>query len=87
MRGVSLKWVLYIIKRDERNILLLDYEAIIQETAPAVAEHMFDQNKLSVYQKQIGHVEDFHILVALAVIETTDLRRAETIRLYEHLPS
>ena len=64
MRGVSLKWVLYIIKRDERNILLLDYEAIIQETAPAVAEHMFDQNKLSVYQKQIGHVEDFHILVA-----------------------
>ena len=64
MRGVSLKWVLYIIKRDERNILLLDYEAIIQETAPAVAEHMFDQNKLSSYQKEIGHVEDFHILVA-----------------------
>ena len=64
MRGVSLKWVLYIIKRDERNILLLDYEAIIQETAPAVAEHMFDQGKLSTYQKQLGHVEDFHILVA-----------------------
>ena len=64
MRGVSLKWVLYIIKRDERNILLLDYEAIIQETAPAVAEHMFDQNKLSGYQQEIGHVEDFHILVA-----------------------
>ena len=49
MRGVSLKWVLYIIKRDERNILLLDYEAIIQETAPAVAEHMFDQDKLGTY--------------------------------------
>ena len=64
MRGVSLKWVLYIIKRDERNILLLDYEAIIQETAPAVAEHMFDQNKLSTYQDQLGQVEDFHILVA-----------------------
>lgn len=64
MRGVSLKWVLYIIKRDERNILLLDYEAIIQETAPAVAEHMFDQSKLSTYHRQIGHVEDFHILVA-----------------------
>ena len=64
MRGVSLKWVLYIIKRDERNILLLDYEAIIQETAPAVAEHMFDQTKLSGYQREIGHVEDFHILVA-----------------------
>ena len=64
MRGVSLKWVLYIIKRDERNILLLDYEAIIQETAPAVAEHMFDQNKLSSYQDQLGQVEDFHILVA-----------------------
>ena len=64
MRGVSLKWILYIIKRDERNILLLDYEAIIQETAPAVAEHMFDQTKLNTYQKEIGHVEDFHILVA-----------------------
>ena len=64
MRGVSLKWVLYIIKRDERNILLLDYEAIIQETAPAVAEHMFDQNKLTGYQQELGHVEDFHILVA-----------------------
>ncbi len=64
MRGVSLKWVLYIIKRDERNILLLDYEAIIQETAPAVAEHMFDQAKLSNYQQQLGQVEDFHILVA-----------------------
>ena len=64
MRGVSLKWVLYIIKRDERNILLLDYEAIIQETAPAVAEHMFDKDKLSAFQKQLGHVEDFHILVA-----------------------
>ena len=64
MRGVSLKWVLYIIKRDERNILLLDYEAIIQETAPAVAAHMFDKDKLSAYQKQLGHVEDFHILVA-----------------------
>ncbi len=64
MRGVSLKWVLYIIKRDERNILLLDYEAIIQETAPAVAEHMFDKDKLSAFHKQLGHVEDFHILVA-----------------------
>lgn len=64
MRGVSLKWILYIIKRDERNILLLDYEAIIQETAPAVAEHMFDQSKISTYNRQIGHVEDFHILVA-----------------------
>ena len=64
MRGVSLKWVLYIIKRDERNILLLDYEAIIQETAPAVAEHMFDQDKLGAYHREVGHVEDFHILVA-----------------------
>ncbi|MBQ6115389.1 MAG: chemotaxis protein CheV [Synergistaceae bacterium] len=64
MRGVSLKWVLYIIKRDERNILLLDYEAIIQETAPAVAEHMFDKGKLDTFHRQIGHVEDFHILVA-----------------------
>ena len=64
MRGVSLKWVLYIVRKDARNILLLDYEAIIQETAPAVAKHMFDQSKLNAYHKLIGHVEDFHILVA-----------------------
>ncbi len=64
MRGVSLKWVLYIIRRDERNILLLDYEAIIQETAPAVAKNMFDQNKVNSFRRQIGHVENFHILVA-----------------------
>ncbi len=64
MRGVSLKWVLYIVRKDARNILLLDYEAIIQETAPAVAKHMFDQSKLNAFHKVIGHVEDFHILVA-----------------------
>lgn len=64
MRGISDKWVLYVIKNDERNILLLDYEAIVQETAPAVAEHMFDKQRLSAYHRQVGHVEDFHILVA-----------------------
>ena len=64
MRGVSLKWVLYIVRKDARNILLLDYEAIIQETAPAVAKHMFDQSKLNAFHKIVGHVEDFHILVA-----------------------
>ena len=46
MRGVSGKWVLYVVRRDERNILLLDYEAIIQATAPAVAQNMFDKSKL-----------------------------------------
>ena len=64
MRGVSGKWVLYVVRRDERNILLLDYEAIIQATAPAVAQNMFDKSKLSSYQKRVGNVEGFHILVA-----------------------
>ncbi|MBQ7264206.1 MAG: chemotaxis protein CheV [Synergistaceae bacterium] len=64
MHGVAGKWVLYVMKKDERNILLLDYEAIIQATAPAVAENMFDKSKLDVYQRQIGQVEGFHILVA-----------------------
>ena len=64
MRGVSLKWILYIIKKDERNILFLDYEAIIQETVPKAAENMLDKGKLSDYLKLLGNVEDFHILVA-----------------------
>ena len=64
MRGVSLKWILYIIKKDERNILFLDYEAIIQEIMPKVAENMLDKGKLSDYLKLLGNVEDFHILVA-----------------------
>ncbi|MCR4817512.1 MAG: chemotaxis protein [Fretibacterium sp.] len=64
MRGVSLKWVLYIIRKDERNIVLLDYEAIIQDTAPAVAKHMFDKSKIDSFHSQVGNVEGFHILVA-----------------------
>lgn len=64
MRGVSGKWVLYVVRRDERNILLLDYEAIIQATAPAVAQNMFDKSKLDAYQRRVGNVEGFHILVA-----------------------
>lgn len=64
MNGISDKWVLYVIKNDARNILLLDYEAIIQDTAPAVARHMFDKNRISAYFNQVGNVEDFHILVA-----------------------
>ena len=64
MSGVSDKWVLYVIKNDARNILLLDYEAIIQDTAPAVTQHMFDRSRLSAYLSQVGNVEDFHILVA-----------------------
>lgn len=64
MRGVSLKWVLYVIRKDERNVLMLDYEAIVQEIAPAVAECMFDKSRIGAYHKQVGNVESFHILVA-----------------------
>ena len=28
------EWILYVIKRDSRNVLLLDYEAIVQTISP-----------------------------------------------------
>lgn len=66
MRGVSLKWILYVLRKDERNILFLDYEAIIQEIAPHVEESMNAKNNqaAAANYEEIGNVEDFHILVA-----------------------
>ncbi|MBQ3626630.1 MAG: chemotaxis protein CheV [Synergistaceae bacterium] len=64
MRGVSLKWILYVLRKDERNILFLDYEAIIQEIAPQVEESMNAKNNQNNNYEQLGNVEDFHILVA-----------------------
>ena len=36
-------WILYVIKRDSRNVLLLDYEAIVQTISPQlVIQHSGD---------------------------------------------
>ncbi len=32
------EYVLYVIKRDSRNVLLLDYEAIVQKVNPTLSE-------------------------------------------------
>ena len=57
-------WVLYVMKRDKRNILLLDYEAIVQATAPSVAERFLDATKLSGFKERVGDTSKFSILVA-----------------------
>lgn len=57
-------WVLYVMKRDSRNILLLDYEAIVQATAPSVAERMLDEGKLEALHSRVGNAQNFRILVA-----------------------
>lgn len=64
MRGVSLKWILYVLRKDERNLLFLDYEAIIQEVYPKLEESMSGSDKSGAGFESLGHVEDFHILVA-----------------------
>lgn len=65
MRGVSLKWILYVLRKDERNMLFLDYEAIIQEVYPKLEESMSGMDKRGgVGFESLGDIEDFHILVA-----------------------
>ncbi|MDR1048745.1 MAG: response regulator, partial [Synergistaceae bacterium] len=57
-------WVLYVMKKDKRNVLLLDYEAIVQTAAPSVAERALDANKLGVFKDRVGDAGRFYILVA-----------------------
>ncbi|NLL37692.1 MAG: chemotaxis protein CheV [Fretibacterium sp.] len=66
LTGICLgPWVLYVMKRDSRNILLLDYEAIVQATSPSVADQMLDENLLESYREKLeGDVSRFRILVA-----------------------
>ncbi len=56
---------LYVIKRDGRNILLLDYERIVQIVNPSVAERFHpDREKMAKIGQMIEHPEAYHILVA-----------------------
>ncbi|GHS94170.1 histidine kinase [Synergistales bacterium] len=58
------RWVLYVMKKDSRNVLLLDYEAIVQATAPSVAERNLDAEKLTVFKNKINDSDKFSILLA-----------------------
>ncbi len=58
---------LYVIKREGRNILLLDYERIVQVVNPKIAEayHLDPKrNRRSVLPPDLGDPNDYKILVA-----------------------
>lgn len=58
---------LYVIKREGRNILLLDYERIVQVVNPKIAEayHLDPKrNRHSVLPPDLGDPNDYKILVA-----------------------
>ena len=58
-------WILYVIKRDSRNVLLLDYEAIVQTISPQlVIQHSGDPSKAVAMMDGVGHPADYHIIVA-----------------------
>jgi two-component system chemotaxis response regulator CheV len=56
---------LYVIKREERNILLLDYERIVQVVNPGLADQFKVENKISAdASSALGNLEEYRILVA-----------------------
>ena len=56
---------LYVIKREGRNILLLDYERIVQVVNPALAEEFqLDSDRAHSVSSSIGDPDKYKILVA-----------------------
>jgi two-component system chemotaxis response regulator CheV len=67
-------WILYVIKRDERNVLLLDYEAIVQTISPQLSmTNKWDPAKLQAVTEGIGDPSTYSIIVA----EDSPLIRAQ----------
>ncbi|MDR1874711.1 MAG: chemotaxis protein [Synergistaceae bacterium] len=61
------EWILYVIKRDARNVLLLDYEAIVQTISPQLAiQQQLDPAKIREMMEGtgIGHPSEYRIVVA-----------------------
>ena len=59
------EWILYVIKRDERNVLLLDYEAIVQTISPQLSmDNRWDPDKLREFTEDLGDPADYRIIVA-----------------------
>ena len=58
-------WILYVIKRDERNVLLLDYEAIVQTISPQLSmSNRWNPEALQAYTEKIGNPAEYRIIVA-----------------------
>ena len=59
------EWILYVIKRDKRNVLLLDYEAIVQTISPQLSmSHKWDPAKVKELTEGIGNPAEYRIIVA-----------------------
>ena len=59
------QFVLYVIKRDHRNVLLLDYEAIVQSINPSLSErYALAPVKARVMTADLGNLDLYKILVA-----------------------
>ncbi|GHV45108.1 histidine kinase [Synergistales bacterium] len=61
------EWILYVIKRDERNVLLLDYEAIVQTISPQLSmSHTWNPETVQEMAKAsgIGHPSEYRIIAA-----------------------
>lgn len=59
-------WILYVIKRDTRNVLLLDYEAIVQTISPqlVIQHNAADSAKTRAMLEEVGRPADYRIIVA-----------------------
>ena len=59
-------WILYVIKRDSRNVLLLDYEAIVQTISPqlVIQHNAADSAKARAMLEEVGRPADYRIIVA-----------------------
>jgi len=58
-------WILYVIKRDERNVLLLDYEAIVQTISPQLSmRNRWDPAVLEGLTEDLGDPSEYRIIIA-----------------------
>ncbi len=56
---------LYVIKRDERNIILLDYERIVQTVNPSImSQYRLDSSKATKLTDGLGNLNTYRILLA-----------------------
>ena len=59
------EWILYVIKRDSRNVLLLDYEAIVQTISPQLSmQSKWDPSRAIALMEGVADPADIRIIVA-----------------------
>ena len=59
------EWVLYVVKKDSRNVLLLDYEAIVQKIRPdsSIISNI-EETVIKKISEELGDPSAYRILVA-----------------------